>query len=155
MSNNDANNFEDLPAGDGVVVSDGITTTVIDSDSVSGLDGGSMKPTTDLSQVRSGSSPNFCPPIQEGMVVSLQDDRGDVIDLEFLGLILDDERSYGFFFPLEDAKPLESGEVVVLQVNSVDENGQPTDFEMIGDETEAMRIFEIFKEATKDIYTFE
>ena len=38
--------------------------------------------------MREGSAPNFCPPVEEGMVLTFQDEKGDLVDLEFLGLIL-------------------------------------------------------------------
>ena len=38
--------------------------------------------------MREGSAPNFCPPTEEGITLTFQDEKGDQIDLEFLGLIL-------------------------------------------------------------------
>ena len=52
--------------------------------------------------MRQGSAPNFCPPIEEGMVYTFEDEKGDLVDLEFLGLILHGGRRYGFFFPVSD-----------------------------------------------------
>ena len=49
--------------------------------------------------VREGSAPNFCPPTEEGVTITLQDERGDEVELEFLGLILHNDRSYGFSSP--------------------------------------------------------
>ena len=67
--------------------------------------------------MREGSAPNFCPPVEEGMVLTFQDEKGDLVDLEFLGLILHEGRSYGFFFPVDEENPaLSSGEVVLLEV---------------------------------------
>lgn len=107
-------------------------------------------------EIRYGSSPNFCPPTEEGVTISLEDENGDAIDLEFLGLILKDGRSYGFFFPIdEDSAALSSGEVVLLEVIATDEDGQPSEFELIDDESIASEIYDEFKKATSDLYLFE
>ena len=69
--------------------------------------------------VREGSAPNFCPPTEEGVTITLQDERGDEVELEFLGLILHNDRSYGFFFPVDEKNPAcSSGEVVLLEDRS-------------------------------------
>lgn len=106
-------------------------------------------------EIRTGSAPNFCPPTEEGVTISLEDEKGDKVELEFLGLLLEGERSYGFFFPLgDDASPLDSGEVLLLEVLDTDEDGQPTEFELVEDEGVAERLYGRFKEATKDLYRF-
>ena len=102
-------------------------------------------------EIRQGSAPNFCPPVEEGVVFAFEDENGDVTELEFLGLILHDECRYGFFYPLdEDA----DGSVLILEVTDVDDEGQPAAFELLEDEQVAAQIYEEFREATKDIYTF-
>ena len=109
-----------------------------------------------MSEIRQGSSPDFCPPVEEGMTISFEDDKGIVTDFEFLGLLLMDGASFGFFFPLDgDNAPLSSGEVVVLQAVGFDDDGQPEEFELVEDEALAERAYERFKAATKDIYRFE
>lgn len=106
-------------------------------------------------EIRTGSAPNFCPPTEEGIAISIQDENGDTLNLEFLGLILKGERSYGFFFPIDDTqKALSSGEVVVLEVVSVDEEGQPAEFELVDDEAIANEVYDDFKKATSDLYKF-
>lgn len=105
--------------------------------------------------VREGSAPNFCPPVEEGVTFVFQDERGDELDLEFLGLILHDDRRYGFFFPVDESNPaLSSGEVVLLEVTELDEEGQPAEFELVDDEAIAQEVYDDFKEATKDLYRF-
>ena len=80
-----------------------------------------------MAEIRTGSAPNFCPPTEEGVIISLQDEKGDGLDLEFLGLVLHEGKSYGFFFPVDSDNPaLSSGEV-----------------------------HEDFKQATADLYRFE
>lgn len=106
--------------------------------------------------VREGSAPNFCPPTEEGITIVLEDERGDAVELEFLGLIEHDERSYGFFFPIdEDTPACSSGEVVVLEVLELDEDGQPCEFELVHDEAIALEVYEAFQTATRDLYDFE
>ncbi|MBQ9955159.1 MAG: DUF1292 domain-containing protein [Eggerthellaceae bacterium] len=106
--------------------------------------------------VREGSAPNFCPPVEEGITISVADERGDEMTLEFLGLILHEGKSYGFFMPVDDDNPvLSSGELVLLEVVDEDEEGQPSEFELVFDEAIAAEVYEAFREATKDLYLFE
>lgn len=106
--------------------------------------------------MRQGSAPNFCPPVNEGDVFEFEDEKGDVVQLEFLGLVIDGDRRYGFFFPISPEEPaLSSGEVIVLEVTAVDEDDQPLEFEYIDDEAIAADAFEVFKVAAKDLYDFE
>ena len=106
--------------------------------------------------MRQGSAPNFCPPVEEGLVYELEDEDGEVVALEFLGLVLIDERRFGFFFLVTEEEPaLSSGEVIVLEVIAVDEEGQPEEFELVEDEAVIDEAFAAFKEAAKDLYDFE
>lgn len=107
-------------------------------------------------EIREGSAPNFCPPEKEGTVLSFVDEKDEQVDLEFLGLILDGDTRFGFFFPVSEDEPaLSSGEVVVLEVTELDEDGQPAAFELIEDEAVAEDAYRQFQEATKDLYRFE
>ena len=107
-------------------------------------------------EVREGSAPNFCSLTEEGVTIGVQDENGDELQLEFLGLVLIDGRSYGFFFPVdEENAALSSGEVVLLEVLDVDEDGQPLEFELVEDEAIAQAAYEEFKRATRDLYRFE
>lgn len=106
--------------------------------------------------VREGSAPNFCPPVEEGATFAFEDERGDTVELEFLGLILHEGRSYGFFFPVDEKNPAcSSGEVVLLEVTELDEDGQPAAFELVEDEGIAREVYEDFQKATRDLYNFE
>lgn len=105
--------------------------------------------------VREGSAPNFCPPVEEGVTFTFEDERGDTVELEFLGLILHEGRSYGFFFPVDEDNPAcSSGEVVLLEVTEVDEDDQPAAFELVEDEAIAEEVYADFQQATKDLYDF-
>lgn len=106
--------------------------------------------------MRYGSAPNFAPPETEGMVFTLEDEKGELTALEFLGLILMNGARYAFFFPVtDDAPAMSSGEVVLLEVTDLDEEGQPADFELVTDEDTAQAAWAAFKEAAKDLYDFE
>ena len=106
--------------------------------------------------VREGSAPNFCPPVEEGITISVADERGDELTLEFLGLVIHEGKDYGFFMPVDEDNPaLSSGELVLLEVVGEDEEGQPAEFELVTDEAIAAEVYEAFKEATKDLYLFE
>lgn len=107
-------------------------------------------------QIREGSAPNFCPPTEEGITISLTDDNGDEVLLEFLGLLLQGSASYGFFFPVDEGhEALSSGEVIILEVVSEDEEGQPSEFELVEDEAMLESLYGEFQKATKDLYRFE
>ena len=105
--------------------------------------------------MRQGSAPNFCPPVEEGLTIVFEDEQGDQSELVFLGLIIHQDRRYGFFFPVsEDAPAGSSGEIVVLEVTELDEDDQPAAFELVEDESIATEAYEVFREATKDLYDF-
>ncbi|MGI6104796.1 MAG: DUF1292 domain-containing protein [Raoultibacter sp.] len=105
--------------------------------------------------MRQGSAPNFCPPVEEGIIISFQDEEGEQVNLEFLGIILHNDKSYGFFFPVSDDSPAgSSGEVVLLEVTELDEDEQPQAFELVEDMAIAQEVYDDFREATKDLYDF-
>ncbi len=90
------------------------------------------------------------------MTIAVRDEKGDSLELEFLGLVLLDGRSYGFFFPVDEQNAaLSSGEVMLLEVVETDDDGQPSGFELVEDEAVAGEVYEEFKRATKDLYRFE
>ena len=105
--------------------------------------------------MREGSAPNFCPPIKEGETFTFEDENGDTVNLEFLGLILHEGRRYGFFFPVTECAPAcSSGEVVLLEVVELDDDGQPAAFELVEDEAIAREVYEDFQRATRELYDF-
>ena len=106
-------------------------------------------------EVRSGSDPAFCPPVEEGVCFTFADEAGDEVVLEFLGLLLHEGARFGFFFPVDEEHPARSsGEIVVLEVTDLDEEGQPSAFELVSDEALAREVYEKFRHATRDIYRF-
>lgn len=105
--------------------------------------------------MRQASDPDFAPPVEEGAIYSFQDEAGEVVNLEFLGLILHNDRRYGFFFPTaQDGVATEGGEVVILEVTALDDDDQPESFELLIDEGIAAEVYEKFKRATAGMYDF-
>ncbi len=43
----------------------------------------------------------------------------------------------------------------MLEVTKFDDEGNPSEFELVDDEQTALSAFDKFREVTKDIYTFE
>lgn len=108
-----------------------------------------------MAEIREGSAPNFAPPVEEGLVFSFEDENQEITEMEFLGLILHNDRRYGFFFPIDEESPAgSSGEVLILEVTELDEDGQPAEFELLIDEGIAQEVYDDFREATKDLYDF-
>lgn len=105
--------------------------------------------------MRQASDPDFAPPVEEGAIYTFEDESGELTSLEFLGLIIHNDRRYGFFFPTagEDVAA-EAGEVVILEVTDLDEEGQPEAFELVLDEAIAAEVYEKFKHATAGMYDF-
>ena len=98
----------------------------------------------------------FFPPEEEGVVITFEDEEGDRIDLEYLGLLAHEGRSYGFFFPVTDEQPAgSSGEIVVMEAVDFDEEGDPEGFELVVDEAIADEVYQAFREAAEGYYQFE
>ena len=73
-----------------------------------------------------------------------------------LGLIIHNDRRYGFFYAIGDGEEAGgSGEVTILEVTEFDEDGQPAAFELVMDDAIAAEVYEDFKVATKDLYDFQ
>ncbi len=107
-------------------------------------------------EVRRGSNPDFCPPVEEGITLSFEDEEGSVVEMEFLGLVIDKSHTFGFFFPTDEDDPaFRDGQTLVLEVTKFDDEGNPSEFELVDDEQTALSAFDKFREVTKDIYTFE
>lgn len=108
--------------------------------------------------MRQGSAPNFCPPVEEGMVFTFEDAKGDLTYLEFLGIILHQNHQYGCFFPVaegQDKGTGDSGEVVILEIIEFDDDECPSGFELPSDDSILEEVYADFMLATKDLYDFE
>jgi hypothetical protein len=106
--------------------------------------------------MRKGAHPHFAPPVSEGEVFTFEDEEGQLINLEFLGLIVNDSARYGFFFPITKNAPAgSSGEILILEVTELDSEGQPLAFKLLEDDTLAEEVYGQFRASTKDLYDFD
>ena len=91
---------------------------------------------------------NLVPEEEEGVLL-LTDENGDEIAFEYLDCIEYEGKEYLVLMPMEE----DSGEVVILEVEPVDEENE--NYLAIEDEALLNTIFEIFKEKFKDVLEFE
>lgn len=91
---------------------------------------------------------NLVPEEEEGVLL-LTDENGDEIAFEYLDCIEYEGKEYLVLMPMEE----DSGEVVILEVEPVDEENE--NYLAIEDEVLLNTIFEIFKEKFKDQLEFE
>lgn len=91
---------------------------------------------------------NLVPEEEEGVLL-LTDENGDEIAFEYLDCIDYEGKEYLVLMPMEE----DSGEVVILEVEPVDEENE--NYLAIEDEALLNTIFEIFKEKFKDQLEFE
>lgn len=91
---------------------------------------------------------NLVPEEEEGVLL-LTDENGDEIAFEYLDCIEYEGKEYLILMPMEE----DSGEVVILEVEPVDEENE--NYLAIEDEALLNTIFEIFKEKFKDQLEFE
>ena len=87
--------------------------------------------------------------MNEENIITLNDEDGNEIKIEFLDLISYRQKDYVVMLPLEDS----DGEVVILQLEEVDDETES----YIGVENEFVleTVFSLFKERNKDFYEFE
>lgn len=87
--------------------------------------------------------------MNEENIITLNDEDGNEIKFEFLGLISYRQKDYVVMLPLEDS----DGQVVILQLEEVDDETES----YIGVENEFVleTVYSLFKERNKDFYEFE
>ena len=80
--------------------------------------------------------------------VTLTDENGNDTEFEFLDIVQCDGKEYVVLLPVEN---IDDGEVVIFRIE-----GEGEDEHYIGVETEdeAAKVFEVFKEKTKDEFNF-
>lgn len=81
-------------------------------------------------------------------IIVLNDEDGNEVEFEFLDLVELDGKEYIVLLPVEEA---DNGEVVIFRVE-----GEQDDESYIGvdNEEEAEKVFQAFKEKTKDTFNF-
>lgn len=92
---------------------------------------------------------NLIPEEEESNLLSLTDENGEESTFEYLDVIEYQGKEYLILLPVED----ESGEVVILEIEPVDEENE--NYLSVGDEALLNAVYDIFKEKYKDILVFE
>ena len=80
--------------------------------------------------------------------IILNDEDGNEIEFEFLDVVEVDEKEYVVLLPVEEA---DKGEVVIFRIEG---EGEDESYISLDDEEEAEKVFEAFKEKTKDDFDF-
>ena len=86
---------------------------------------------------------------EESSIITLTDENGNDVDFEYLDCIDYEGKEYLVLMPAEE----ESGEIVILEVEPVDEETE--NYLSVDDEAVLNTVYEIFKEKYKDVLTFE
>lgn len=81
-------------------------------------------------------------------IITLNDEEGNEIQFEFLDVVEVDGKEYVVLLPVEEA---EKGEVVIFRIEGTEEEESYVSLE---DEEEAEKVFQVFKEKTKDEFDF-
>ena len=81
-------------------------------------------------------------------IIVLNDEEGNEVEFEYLDVVEMDGKEYIILLPVEDQ---ESGEVVIFRVEGEGENETYVGLE---DESEAEKVFNLFKEKAKDDFDF-
>ena len=85
---------------------------------------------------------------EEVSILTLTDENGEDVDFEYLDSIEYEGKEYLVLIPAED----ESGEIVILEIEPVDEETE--NYLSVDDEAVLNAVFGIFKEKYKDILEF-
>jgi len=85
---------------------------------------------------------------EEVSILTLTDENGEDVDFEYLDSIVYEGKEYLVLIPAED----ESGEIVILEIEPVDEETE--NYLSVDDEAVLNAVFGIFKEKYKDILEF-
>lgn len=80
--------------------------------------------------------------------IVLNDENGNEVEFEFLDVVELDGTEYVVLLPVEEA---EKGEVVIFRIEG---EGEDESYISLEDEDEAERVFQAFKERTKDEFDF-
>ena len=86
---------------------------------------------------------------EEVSVLTLTDENGNDVEFEYMDCIEYGGKEYLVLMPVED----ESGEIVILEIEPVDEENE--NYLSVDDEAVLNAVYGIFKEKYKDILNFE
>lgn len=85
-------------------------------------------------------------------IITLNSESGEV-RFEFLDLVEYNGDEFVVLLPADD--PDESGEVVILQLDTIDEDAEEESYIGVEDEDTLQAVFNIFKDKFKDEFDFE
>ncbi|MBQ7344857.1 MAG: DUF1292 domain-containing protein [Oscillospiraceae bacterium] len=85
---------------------------------------------------------------EEQELLTLTDENGNESTFEYLDVIEYQGKEYLILLPTD-----ESGEIVILEIEPVDEENE--NYVSVEDETLLNAVYDIFKEKYKDVLTFE
>ena len=85
---------------------------------------------------------------EESSILTLTDENGEEIEFEYLDCIEYQGKEYLVLLPAED----EANEIVILEVQSVDEENE--NYLAVEDEAVLDAVYNIFKERFQDVLTF-
>lgn len=88
-------------------------------------------------------------PEEEVSILTLTDENGQDTSFEYLDCMTYQDKEYLVLMPTED----ESGEIVILEVEPVDEENE--NYLAVEDEAVLDAVYGLFKEKYKDVLTFE
>ena len=88
-------------------------------------------------------------PDEEVSILTLTDENGQDTNFEYLDCMTYQDKEYLVLMPTED----ESGEIVILEVEPVDEENE--NYLAVEDEAILDAVYGLFKEKYKDVLTFE
>ncbi|HIR30769.1 MAG TPA: DUF1292 domain-containing protein [Candidatus Faecousia faecavium] len=88
-------------------------------------------------------------PEEEVSILTLTDENGQDTNFEYLDCMTYQDKEYLVLMPTED----ESGEIVILEVEPVDEENE--NYLAVEDESILDAVYGLFKEKYKDVLTFE
>ena len=85
-------------------------------------------------------------------IITLNNELGEDVQFEFLDLIMYADAEYVVLLPVGDDE--EVGEVVILQLESSDEDAEEETYIGVSEEETLCSVYSIFKERHKDEYNF-
>ena len=86
---------------------------------------------------------------EDDSIITLTDENGNDAQFEYMDCIEYEGKEYLVLMPVED----ESGEIVILEIEPVDEENE--NYLSVDDEAVLNAVFGIFKEKYADVLTFE
>ena len=86
---------------------------------------------------------------EESNILSLTDENGEEVEFEYLDSVEYEGKEYLVLMPATEE---ESGEIVILEVEPVDEETE--NYVSVENEAVLNTVFEMFKERFKDVLTF-